>query len=134
MNVLKVFAFIGFQGLAFAMPAHASDAARACDDANILNVISNRFQNQSSAVNGAGLRIDAFARVHEHRYDEKTELKHFARRACGATATLSNGLTREVWYLIESDAGLVGLGNTVEFCVSGFDRWNVYNASCRVLR
>ena len=30
--------------------------------------------------------------------------------------------------------GFVGIGDNVEFCVSGFDRWMVYNGRCRVLR
>jgi hypothetical protein len=30
--------------------------------------------------------------------------------------------------------GFAGMGDNVEFCVSGFDRWYVYNGRCRVLR
>ena len=30
--------------------------------------------------------------------------------------------------------GFASIGDGVEFCVSGFDRWNVYNSGCRVLR
>lgn len=114
--------------------AQAGDDTRACDDPHILRSISERFVHQSYQVNRNWMRIKAFDRVHEHRAEGKSEFSPVARRYCGATVTLSNGRNREVWYLIESNAGLAGLGNDVEFCVSGFDRWNVYNASCRVLR
>jgi hypothetical protein len=36
--------------------------------------------------------------------------------------------------LIEGRMGFAGIGENVEFCVSGFDRWLVYNGRCRVLQ
>lgn len=112
----------------------ADDQPKACSDLYVLKSITDRFHSQTVIVHDQKLQIDTIARAHQHRFFEKTEFSHYARRYCGATATLSDGQKREVWYLIESNAGLAGLGNNVEFCVSGFDRWNVYNASCRVLR
>jgi capsid protein len=56
------------------------------------------------------------------------------RRYCGATVVLSDGSKRDLWYLIESRMGFVAANQNVEFCVSGFDRWFVYNGRCRVLR
>ena len=47
---------------------------------------------------------------------------------------LSDGRKRSLWYLIEYGMGLASIGDNVEFCVSGFDRWLVYNGGCRVLR
>ena len=35
---------------------------------------------------------------------------------------------------IEEGMGFASIGDNVEFCVSGFDRWMVYNGRCRVLR
>lgn len=62
------------------------------------------------------------------------ESRPIARRYCGATARLSDGRKRYVWYLIENPMGYAGVGNNVEFCVTGFDRWYVYSGRCRVLR
>ena len=56
------------------------------------------------------------------------------RRYCGATVALSDGHDRDIWYLIEEGQGFASIGDNVEFCVSGFDRWMVYNGRCRVLR
>ena len=36
--------------------------------------------------------------------------------------------------LIEEGQGFASIGDNVEFCVSGFDRWLVYNGRCRILR
>ena len=59
---------------------------------------------------------------------DPTPLLRRDRGAVGRSAS------REVWYLIEGHMGFVGIGENVEFCVSGFDRWYVYNGRCRVLR
>ena len=50
------------------------------------------------------------------------------------TVILSDGDARDIWYLIEEGQGYASIGDNVEFCVSGFDRWYVYNGRCRVLR
>jgi hypothetical protein len=77
--------------------------------------------------------IVEFRKIHQHRYYPYAEDSPIARRYCGATAVLSDGRKRDVWYLIEDGMGFVGIGDNVEFCVSGFDRWMVYNGRCRVL-
>lgn len=57
-----------------------------------------------------------------------------ARQYCNATALMSDGHHRHVWYLVEFGMGFASLGNKVESCVEGFDPWHVYDAYCRVLR
>ena len=69
----------------------------------------------------------------------------FDLRVIPAPEASSDSSSRNVWYLIEEGMGFATLaagfvlanethGSNVEFCVSGFDRWFVYNGSCRVLR
>ncbi len=122
------------------LPAHAgwlhSDReALACDDASVLNRISSKFRTQAREVHHyKSLAISAYDRVHEHRYLDKRENRPIARRYCGATVTLSDGRERTLWYLIERGVGFASIGDNVEFCLSGFDRWNVYNNACRILR
>ena len=58
-----------------------------------------------------------------------------AREVHHQPAAMSDGHTRTVWYLVEYDMGFAGIfGDSVEFCVSGLDRWDVYDSYCRVLR
>jgi plasmid stability protein len=106
-----------------------------CGQPKYLSRIAERFDYQVKHVpHLPDVRITDFQRVHEHRYLPESEDWPIARRYCGATAVLSDGRTREVWYLIEGRMGFAGIGENVEFCVSGFDRWMVYNGRCRVLR
>lgn len=120
-------------GTALAHQQHGLDVS-ACDNPSILKKISSRFHHQSHEVHHDRLRIEAYSKVHQHRHYSSDETHLIARRYCGATASLSDGRNRYVWYFIESGAGFAGVGDNVEFCVSGFDRWNVYNAHCRVAR
>ena len=109
--------------------------ARACEDPYILAKIRDRFRHQTRNVpHLPDVDITDFRGIHEHRYLPYAEDWPIARRYCGATAALSDGSDRTIWYLIEDGMGFVGIGDNVEFCVSGFDRWMVYNGHCRILR
>lgn len=68
------------------------------------------------------------------RHEPATLNSPIERRYCHATARLSDGGNRSIWFLIEYGQGFAGIGDNVEFCVAGFDRWNVYNSNCRILR
>lgn len=106
-----------------------------CAEQRYLSRITHRFRYQVTHVpNLPDVEITAFHGIHEHRYKEASERWPIGRRYCGATAELSDGRQRDVWYLIEEGMGFASIGDNVEFCVSGFDRWYVYNGRCRVLR
>jgi hypothetical protein len=109
--------------------------ATTCEDPSILLKIEDRFRTQAFMVHHQpNLRISGLHGIHEHRYLPYREDRPIARRYCGATAELSDGRQRTIWYLIEDRMGFVGIGDNVEFCVAGFDRWMVYNGHCRILR
>ena len=109
--------------------------ARACEDSRIVAKIVDRFHYQALNVHHLpNLRISELRNIHEHRYLPHSEEWPIARRYCGGTVDLSDGRSSTIWYLIEDGMGLAGVGDNVEFCVSGFDRWMVYNGRCRVLR
>ena len=106
-----------------------------CAEGWVLGKITSRFRHQVNNVpNLPNVQITDFQRIHEHRYLPAMEDRPIGRRYCGATVVLSDGQDRDIWYLIEEGQGFAGIGNNVEFCVSGFDRWYVYNGRCRVLR
>jgi hypothetical protein len=135
---LAVAAFAAIAGLVtFGGTARAWDdlEATTCDDPGILLKIEDRFRHQAFMVHHLpNLRISELRGIHEHRYLPYREDRPIARRYCGATAELSDGHHRTIWYLIEDRMGLAGIGDNVEFCISGFDRWFVYNGHCRILR
>lgn len=109
--------------------------ARSCDDEKILKKIERRFRHQVKHVpHLPDVEINGIDRIHQHRYFPAREDRPIARRYCHGTAQLSDGRRKKIWYLIEDHQGLAGIDDNVEFCVSGFDRWNVYNSYCRILR
>ncbi|MCO4319726.1 hypothetical protein M8997_021290 [Phyllobacterium sp. 21LDTY02-6] len=108
-----------------------------CGQAGVLNRIASRFSYRVQHVpNLAQVAINDFSDVRETRYEPslEPELAAVERHYCRATAHLSDGNQQPVWYLVEEGQGFVGVGKNVEFCLEGFDPWNVYNASCRTLR
>lgn len=106
-----------------------------CGKPSYLNRISARFDYQVRHVpNLPQVSILDFRNVRETRYMPEGPDWPVARRYCTADVVLSDGNTRDLWFLVEGRMGFVGLGENVEFCVAGFDRWFVYNGRCRVLR
>ena len=116
--------------------AVAIDTPGICANASVLGTIAGRFRHQVSHVpHLPNVAISDFRRISETRYKPQIhDERPIDRRYCHAKADLSDGHSRDVWYVIERPAGFAGIGSNVEFCVSGFDRWNVYDGRCRVLR
>lgn len=116
--------------------AVAIDAPGICANPAVLNRIVSRFHHQVHHVpHLAQVAITDFHRIRESRHQPQVDGKRpIDRRYCHARADLTSGVSRDVWYLIERPMGFAGVGSNVEFCVSGFDRWNVYDSRCRVLR
>jgi capsid protein len=106
-----------------------------CADQRFLAKIVNRFSYQVRHVpNLPDVAITDFQRIQANRYEPEDERHPIPRQYCKADVILSDGDRRDIWYLIEGGMGFAGIGDNVEFCVDGFDRWYVYNGRCRVLR
>ncbi|MDR6633985.1 capsid protein [Phyllobacterium sp. 1468] len=126
-----------------AAPARAADYVESgpgyddtCGQARVLNRIINRFSYQVRHVPNlpqVGIQDFTDVRLTHFEPSRDPDMDAVARHYCRATAHLSDGDQRPVWYLVEEGQGFVGIGNNVEFCVSGFDRWHVYNGNCRTL-
>lgn len=108
-----------------------------CAQTNYLGAIQRRFRIQAREVHhDPALSILAISNIRQNRFLPKIdEVRAVDRLYCQGTASMSDGRNRTVWYLVEYGAGFAGaFGDNVEFCVSGLDRWNVYDGYCRVLR
>ena len=115
-------------------PVGVSDAGL-CSQQSVLRSVVADFGYQVRHVpNLPQVAISAMSDVRLTRYEPKTNPAEIERTYCKATAVLSDGQYRSVWYMVEEGQGFAGVGQNVEFCVDGFDRWNVYDANCRVLR
>jgi len=125
---------------AVTQPAFSADMLRAavsddsvCSDAWVRRSISSKFRYQVTHVpHLPDVSITDFRDVHLRRYMPASEKWPIARTYCGAKVSLSDGMERSIWYFIEGGMGFAGIGDNVEFCVSGFDRWYVYDGACRV--
>ncbi|WP_157015232.1 hypothetical protein [Mesorhizobium xinjiangense] len=106
----------------------------ACTEGWVLRAISQRFRHQVRHVpNLPDVGISDFQGIYTNRYLPAGEDRPIGRTYCGATALMSDGRGRNIWYLVEEGQGFASIGDNVEFCVAGFDRWFVYNGLCRVL-
>ncbi|MEO3387681.1 hypothetical protein [Mesorhizobium sp. CAU 1741] len=106
-----------------------------CASDKVLNRITKRFDYQVRNVpHLPQVAIDGFHRIHEVRHLPRRPDWPIDRLYCQAKAALSDGRSRDIYYLIEWPMGFAGIGGNVEFCVSGFDSWHVYGGRCRSLR
>ena len=62
------------------------------------------------------------------------DISPIARRYCTGTADMSDGSQQHLHYLIEENAGFVGISWNVEACLSSLDKWRVYGAHCSTAR
>lgn len=109
-----------------------------CTSASVLGRVKGNFRYMVNHVPyQPDVEITGFERIRENPYPGVMNDwggSRVARQYCRATALLSDGHKRSVWYVIEAGMGFASLGNNVESCVAGFDRWHVYDGYCRVLR
>lgn len=106
-----------------------------CAHRSVFGAIQNRFRYQVTHVpHLPNVGIVDFYSVRQTRYEPPTVNSPIERLYCSGTVRLTSGEDRSIWYLIEYGQGFASIGDNVEFCVLGFDRWNVYNNACRVLR
>ena len=106
-------------------------ALPACDAA--LGTIVSRFAEKESRYWNSALQILGFERVRETAYSPWTQ-GTIPRRFCQATALVSDGRKRAVYYWIGEDTGMIGASWGVEWCVAGLDRNWAYNPRCKMAR
>lgn len=129
-------------GAGFGTTSHAADMLgvyednQDCADDRVLKKVSKQIHHQGRHVPGVPqVDILDYYAIHQNDFIPAAHKRPIARRYCQASAALSNGETRTVWYLIEYGQGFAGaVGDNVEACMQGFDEWNVYDEACRVVR
>lgn len=131
-------------------PPAANAKVPACDDADVLAEIEDQFEYGAPRVLETELAILEFSGMVEtgyfpQRLDEPLPSRPIERRYCQATALISDGKHRTVYYVIEHPMGFAAAGGFLgrfspvkawraEGCVLGLDEWYVYGARCESLR
>lgn len=98
-----------------------------------LGKIAWRFAQKESRFWNSSLQILDFEKVRETAYSPWA-LGTIPRRFCQATALVSDGHKRAVYYSIIEDAGMIGASWGVDWCVVGLDRNWAYNPRCKMAR
>src|SRR5947209_8599938 len=139
-------AFVAFALLAFGQAAQAANFFEknfwlsgprydgnlpACEWA--LGKITSRFADKESTFWNSSLQITGYDRVHEIAF-RPWQSDNIPRRYCAATAMVSDGKPRPVYFSIIEDGGFASFGDGVEFCVVGLDRNWAYNPACKAAR
>jgi hypothetical protein len=98
-----------------------------------LGSVSNQFAEKESKFWNSTLQITGYDRVHEIAF-RPWQSDNIPRRYCAATAMISDGKPRPVYFSIIEDGGFAGFSHGVEFCVVGLDRNWAYNPACKAAR
>jgi len=98
-----------------------------------LSKITEQFREKESTFWNSSLQITAFGRIHETAF-RPWQSDSIPRRYCSGDVMLSDGKQRTVHYSIIEDGGFSGVGQGVEWCVTGLDRNWAYNPGCRSAR
>jgi len=103
----------------------------ACDAPGVVSA-AKRFVNRAEPVYRVP-RALTFTPVREvqETYFNPSPL---VRRFCVGSVALDNGEHATAHYFIEENSGFVGLSWAVYVCISGYDKWRVYDGRCRVAR
>ncbi|WP_161141185.1 hypothetical protein [Propylenella binzhouense] len=115
-------------------PAPAAIAAPSpCADAKVAGTIMDRFAWAEQATWHRGYVISRLDYPRE-RPDAYRAFRTIPTQFCEATALMTDGTTRTVYYTIEIQQGLASIGRGVDYCVLGLDPWHVHDAACRTVR
>jgi hypothetical protein len=98
-----------------------------------LPTITNQFQEKESTYWNSALQITAYGQIHETAF-RPWQSDDIPRRYCSADVMLSDGKRHVVHYSIIEDGGFAGIGQGVEWCVTGLDRNWAYNPGCKAAR
>src|SRR3982074_1987228 len=98
-----------------------------------LDRVSNQFAEKESKFWNSTLQITGYDRVHEIAF-RPWQSDNIPRRYCAATAMISDGKPRPLYYSIIEDGGFASLSDGIEFCVVALARNWAYTPACKAAR
>ena len=119
-----------------ALPTNAWQANRimpSCSEPPVAARIMEDFNWAERNTWQRGFTMSGLSRMHEHRTEQWRD-SPVLRRYCMATAQMSDGQHRNVYYLIEDRGGFAGRTWEVTHCVIGLDDWRNHDGNCRTMR
>ncbi|HVL73898.1 MAG TPA: hypothetical protein VM434_18660 [Beijerinckiaceae bacterium] len=104
-----------------------------CDDTLVLAEITTRFAEREARFWNSALRLLAYENIRPTAW-RPWRLDHIPRRFCQATAHVSDGRKRTLFYTVQEDLGTIGSSWGVDWCVVGIDRHWDHAPWCRMAR
>jgi hypothetical protein len=104
-----------------------------CGDQWALSKIAARFGEKENTFWNSSLSVQGFEHVRETAY-RSWAVNTIPRRFCSATAQVSDGSKRPIFYSIGENTGMIGQTFGVEWCVVGLDRNWAYSPACKMAR
>jgi hypothetical protein len=104
-----------------------------CEEHEPLRMIQRRFGTKEGKFWNSDLKIVGFERIEEVSWQPWAP-GTIPRRFCRASAVISDGVRRPMYYSITEDTGMIGVSYGVEFCVVGLDREWAYQPACKMAR
>ena len=101
-----------------------------CEERGPLDMIRRRFGTKEGKFWNSDLKLVGFEQIQEVSWQPWAP-GTIPRRFCSASALISDGVRRPMYYSITEDAGMIGVSYGVEFCVVGLDREWSYKPDCR---
>jgi hypothetical protein len=100
-----------------------------CEEHEPLKMIQRRFGTKEGKFWNSDLKIVGFEQIEEVSWQPWAP-GTIPRRFCRASALVSDGVRRPMYYSITEDGGMIGIGIGVEFCVVGLDKEWSYQPAC----
>jgi hypothetical protein len=100
-----------------------------CEERGPLDMIRRRFGTKEGKFWNSDLKLVGFEQIQEVSWQPWAP-GTIPRRFCRASALISDGVRRPMYYSITEDAGMIGVSYGVEFCVVGLDREWSYQPAC----
>lgn len=104
-----------------------------CTSPSVLDTVRGKFAAADAGVIHAGLALVAVDRIVQDHAGQG-DPSPYARRYCEARASLSDGKTTTLYYLVEEQAGFVGVTWNVDVCLLGYEPWRNHDGRCHTVR
>ncbi len=104
-----------------------------CTSPAVLDTVRGKFAAADAGMIRAGVSIAAVDRIAQE-YAGQNDPSPIARRYCVARAALSDGKITTLYYLVEQQAGFVGVTWNVDVCLLGYEPWRVHDGRCHTVR
>ncbi|MBO0343810.1 cytoplasmic protein [Roseibium limicola] len=132
-KALRAAALAACTAIAFAFPAAAHADLPACDTPSVMSKVEAQLARAERTYRDTNT-LTVLESPYEMSMDDNNQASTLNRRYCSARIETTASRSRTVYYMVEENAGFLGLTWGVEACQPGMDDWRVYGRHCQTVR